>query len=91
MGGNIVQDVAAIRALQEQTEEYLRLGGYYDVEVTTVFHQWMGGFPASESEALGLISLSSVVGALSGATKIITKTTHESIGIPTRKKRMVKG
>lgn len=84
MGGNIVQDVAAIRALQEQTEEYFRLGGYYDVEVTTVFHQWMGGFPASESEALGLISLSSVVGALSGATKIITKTTHESIGIPTK-------
>ncbi|MGI6781656.1 MAG: methylaspartate mutase subunit E [Acholeplasmataceae bacterium] len=84
MGGNIIQDVAAIRALQEQTEEYLKQSGYSDVVVTTVFHQWMGGFPASESEALGLISYSSVVASLSKATKMITKTSHESIGIPTK-------
>lgn len=84
MGGNIIQDVAAIRALQEQTDDYLKLCGYDDVVVTTVFHQWMGGFPQSEAEALGLISFSSVVGALSKATKVITKTSHESIGIPTK-------
>ena len=84
MGGNIVQDVAAIRTLEEQTEEYLKKYGYNDVVVTTVFHQWMGGFPADEAEALGLISMSSTVGALSGATKMITKTPHESVGIPTK-------
>ena len=84
MGGNIIQDVAAIRALQEQTEEYLEKYGYKDMIVTTVFHQWMGGFPHDETEALGLISLSSTVGALSGATKMITKTPHESVGIPTK-------
>lgn len=84
MGGNIVQDVAAIRSLQEQTEEYLEKFGYKDMVVTTVFHQWMGGFPHDETEALGLISLSSTVGALSGATKMITKTPHESVGIPTK-------
>ena len=84
MGGNIVQDVAAIRTLQEQTDEYLKRFGYNDVIVTTVFHQWMGGFPQDESEALGLISMSSTVAALSGATKMITKTPHESVGIPTK-------
>lgn len=84
MGGNIVQDVAAIKTLEQQTNEYLKRFGYNDVCVTTVFHQWMGGFPADESEALALISLSSVVGALSGATKMINKTPHESIGIPTK-------
>ena len=84
MGGNINQDVAAIRSLQEQTEEYLKRFGYNDCIVTTVFHQWMGGFPADESEALGLISLSSTVAALSKATKMINKTPHESVGIPTK-------
>ena len=84
MGGNVIQDVAAVRALQEQTDEYLNKFGYTDVVVTTVFHQWMGGFPHDENEALGLISLSSTVGALSGATKMITKTPHESVGIPTK-------
>ncbi|MBO5714576.1 MAG: methylaspartate mutase subunit E [Clostridia bacterium] len=84
MGGNVLQDVAAVRALQEQTEEYLEKYGYKDMVVTTVFHQWMGGFPQDENEALGLIALSSTVGALSGATKMITKTPHESVGIPTK-------
>lgn len=84
MGGNVNQDIAAVRALREQTEEYLHRFGYNDVCVTTVFHQWMGGFPADESEALGLIAMSSTVAALSKATKMINKTPHESVGIPTK-------
>ena len=84
MGGNVTQDVAAIRTLQKLTDEYLVKFGYNDVIVTTVFHQWMGGFPMDESEAMGLIAMSSTVAALSKATKMITKTPHESIGIPTK-------
>lgn len=84
MGGNLVQDVAAIRTLEIQTEKYLKKFGYDDVVVTTVFHQWMGGFPADEAEALGLIAMSSTFASLSGATKMITKTPHESVGIPTK-------
>ena len=83
MGGNICQDVAAIMSLQEQTEEYLEKFGYKGCIVTTVFHQWMGGFPADEDEAMGLIGMSSVVASLAGATKMINKTPHESVGIPT--------
>ena len=84
MGGNIIQDIAAIRTLQSLTDKYLKDFGYNDITVTTVFHQWMGGFPMDEAEAMGLISLSSAVAALSKATKMITKTPHESIGIPTK-------
>ena len=84
MGGNIVQDVAAVRSLQKQTDAYLKKFGYNDVTVTTVFHQWMGGFPQDEAEALGLIAMSSTFAALSGATKMITKTPHESVGVPTK-------
>ncbi len=83
-GGNIVQDIAALRALEEQTNYYLKLFGYEDIFITTVFHQWMGGFPSNESDAMGLISFASTVAALGNATKMITKTTHESQGIPTK-------
>lgn len=83
-GGNMVQDIAALRALEEQTNYYLKLFGYDDIFVTTVFHQWMGGFPANESEAMALISYASTVAAFGKATKMITKTTHESFGIPTK-------
>ncbi|MEW8972903.1 MAG: methylaspartate mutase subunit E [Tissierellaceae bacterium] len=82
--GNLIQDVAAVRALEEQTEEYLKKYGYNDCIVTTVFHQWMGGFPEDEAKAFGVISLGSTAAALAGATKVIVKTPHEAIGIPTK-------
>ncbi len=81
--GNLVQDIAAIRTLQELTDEYLVKYGYTDVEVTTVLHQWMGGFPADEAKAFGVISMGSLIAALSKATKVIVKSPHEAVGIPT--------
>ena len=81
--GNLVQDIAAIRTLQELTDEYLHTYGYQDVEVTTVLHQWMGGFPADEAKAFGVISSGSMTAALAKATKVIVKTPHEAVGIPT--------
>lgn len=82
--GNLLQDVAAVNALREQAKEYLDEYGYKDVILTTVFHQWMGGFPEDESRAFGLISLGAAAAALSGATKVIVKTPHEAVGIPTK-------
>ena len=81
--GNLEQDVAAIRTLEELTDEYLHKYGYDDVQVTTVLHQWMGGFPADEAKAFGVISTGALIAALSKATKVIVKTPHEAIGIPT--------
>ena len=82
--GNLIQDVAAIRALEEQCDEYLKANGYKDIYLTTVMHQWMGGFPADEAKAFGVISTGAATAALAGATKVIVKTTHEAIGIPTK-------
>ena len=81
--GNLVQDIAAIRSLQTLTDEYLQKYGYGDVEVTTVLHQWMGGFPADEAKSFGVISSGSLIAALAKATKVIVKTPHEAVGIPT--------
>ena len=82
--GNLVQDIAAIRTLEELTDEYLQKYGYGDVKVTTVLHQWMGGFPADEAKAFGVISSGSLTAALAKATKVIVKTPHEAVGIPTK-------
>jgi len=82
--GNVTQDVAAMHMLKELTEYYLFTFGHKNMHITTVFHQWMGGFPQDESQAFGLISMASTVAALSKATKMITKTPVESIGVPTK-------
>ncbi|MEA4898421.1 MAG: methylaspartate mutase subunit E [Christensenellaceae bacterium] len=81
--GNLIQDVAAIRSLEIVANEYLKKYGYEDVEVTTVLHQWMGGFPQDEAKAFGVISWGSAAAALSHATKVIVKTPHEAMGVPT--------
>lgn len=82
--GNQIQDVASIRTLKALTKQYLEEKGYKDCIVTTVFHQWMGGFPADEAKAYAVIANASVTAALANATKVIVKTTHEAIGIPTK-------
>ena len=81
--GNLIQDVAAIRTLEALTNEYLEKNGHTGCEVTTVFHQWMGGFPQDEAKAFGVISWGSAAAAISHATKVIVKTPHEAMGVPT--------
>lgn len=82
--GNLIQDVAAIRSLNIMTREYLDKFGFNDVRVTTVFHQWMGGFPQDESKSFGVISWGAAAAALAKATKVIVKTPHEAMGVPTK-------
>jgi methylaspartate mutase epsilon subunit len=82
--GNLVQDVAAIITLKELAQQYLQKFGYQDIYLTTVFHQWMGGFPQDESKAFGVISWGAATAALAKATKVIVKTPHEAMGVPTK-------
>ncbi len=81
--GNFVQDIAAMYALKECADTYFKKAGFSDYHLSTVFHQWMGGFPEDESKAFGVICWGSMIAALSGATKVIVKTPHEAMGIPT--------
>ncbi len=82
--GNLVQDVAAISALKEMCEEYFKTYGFEKCVVTTALHQWMGGFPQDEAKSFAVISWGAVTAAFSGVTKVITKTPHEALGIPTK-------
>lgn len=82
--GNLLQDVAALKTLPALAGEYLSKLGYPDVRVTTVFHQWMGGFPQDEAKAYSVIAWGAAAAALAKATKVIVKTPHEALGIPTK-------
>lgn len=82
-GGNLIQDTAALRTLARLGRSYLDRAGFSDVLLTTVFHQWMGGFPQDESRAMGVIGWGAATAAMGGADKVIVKTPHEALGIPT--------
>ena len=81
--GNVYQDVAAISSLRELSKKYFDKSGFSKVSTSTVFHQWMGGFPADEAKAFGVIAWGATTASLAKATKVITKTPHEAMGIPT--------
>ncbi|MGI6087736.1 MAG: methylaspartate mutase subunit E [Kiritimatiellia bacterium] len=81
--GNLHQDIAAINALRKQGRQYLDTAGFTKVTLSTVFHQWMGGFPPDEAQSFGVIAWGAAAAALSGATKVISKTPHEAFGVPT--------
>ncbi|MGS2717377.1 methylaspartate mutase subunit E [Eionea flava] len=82
--GNLIQDIAAIHSLRELAHEYFQQAGFDDYKLSTVFHQWMGGFPENEARAYSVISLGATAAALAGATKVIVKTPHEAAGVPTK-------
>lgn len=82
--GNMIQDIAAMQTLTEMADKYFRAAGYTDYELSTVLHQWMGGFPEDEARAFSVIAWGSVVASFAGATKVIVKTPHEASGIPTK-------
>jgi methylaspartate mutase epsilon subunit len=81
--GHRSQDIAAIRMLSEMAREILSNMGYKDVQVNTVFHQYMAAFPPCEQRADELIRNSAVTATRSGATRMIGKTPVEAFRIPT--------
>jgi methylaspartate mutase epsilon subunit len=80
--GHRWQDVAAIRCAERLGRDYLDRYGYSGVQVSTVFHQFMGAFPLDADAARTLIWNSGVTAALSGATRIMLKTGAEANRIP---------
>ena len=76
--GNIVQDIAALKTIRVLAKMYLPdTAGVYPV-----FHQFMGVFPADTERAEALIFFGGLTARIGGATKIISKTSQEAIGIP---------
>ena len=81
--GNRAQDIAAIRTLKAMAGEVLNHLGYQNVQVNTVFHQYMAAFPGEPERAEELIYNSAITMSLSGATRVIVKTPVEAVKIPT--------
>jgi methylaspartate mutase epsilon subunit len=81
--GHRSQDIAAIRMMGELTSEILGNMGYEDVQLNTVFHQYMAAFPPCQDRADELIRNSAITAARSGATRMIGKTPVEAFRIPT--------
>lgn len=77
-GGNLVQDVAALRAIPRLMAQHLPK----DVEVFSVLHEWMGPFPRERRTADALIFYGALTACLGAATKVINKSYMEAFGIP---------
>lgn len=87
--GHRSQDIAAIRMMAKMTGEILDHMGYKDVQVNTVFHQYMAAFPPCFKRADELIRSSAMTAARSGATRLIGKTPVEAFRIPTLKDNII--
>jgi len=82
--GNRCQDIAAIQVLDKMTRYYLKKYRFNNCTISTVYHHYMAAFPTDLEKARNLILNSSITGALSKATRFMTKTPVESIHIPTK-------
>jgi methylaspartate mutase epsilon subunit len=76
--GNIIQDVAALKTIRVLAKRYLP----DTVKVYPVFHQFMGVFPQEVRRAEALIFFGGLTARIGRATKIVSKTSQEAIGIP---------
>lgn len=81
--GALAQDVAAVLAVGQLTEEYLERLGFGHVAVYPTSNHWAAAFPPDEAASYGLISINSLVAALSQATLLYVKSIEEGFGVPT--------
>lgn len=85
---HLVQDAAALRAYPALGRHYLDRFGFGEVALSTVMSQWMGGFPADEGQAFGVICMAAMAGYLGGVTYMISKSPHEAAGVPSAEANM---
>ncbi len=82
--GSVIQDIVTAAVMKRLARKYAEQIGAEDAQIHLVYHQWMGAFPANKEFSDSLINTSTVIAALVGADKIITKTRDEAFGIPTK-------
>lgn len=80
--GHRIQDIAAMRTLATVAADIITNLGYKDIQINTVFNQFMAAFPQDPQRAEELITQSAVTAALSGVTRLVIKTPVEAIKIP---------
>ncbi len=82
--GSVNQDIVTAAVLRKSAKKYAEQIGCGDATINLVYHQWMGAFPRNKEFSESLINTSTVIAAMVGADKIITKTRAEAFGIPTK-------
>jgi methylaspartate mutase epsilon subunit len=82
--GSMNQDIVMGAVIKKMAKYYAKEIGAQDAVINLVYHQWMGAFPTNKDYAEQLINMSTVIAAMVGADKIITKTREEASGIPTK-------
>jgi len=82
--GSMIQDIVTGNVIKRLARKYADRFGHEDAEIHLVYHQWMGAFPYNKEFSDALITASTVIAAMVGADKIITKTRNEAFGIPTK-------
>ncbi|MEH6558189.1 MAG: methylaspartate mutase [Oceanicoccus sp.] len=82
--GSMNQDIVMGAVIRKMAKYYAAQIDCADAAIHLVYHQWMGAFPTDKNYAEQLISISTVIAAMVGADKIITKTREEATGIPTK-------
>jgi methylaspartate mutase epsilon subunit len=80
--GNIVQDVAACKALPQLCDEYLNRFGYRNVALYVFTTSWSGKFPDDVARAFATICLSVIASKLGGVQLAHVKTIGEAHTIP---------
>jgi methylaspartate mutase epsilon subunit len=82
--GSMIQDIVTGNVIRKLSRYYANTMGFNDADIHLVYHQWMGAFPYNKEYSDALITASTVIAAIVGADKIITKTRNEAFGIPTK-------
>jgi methylaspartate mutase epsilon subunit len=82
--GSMNQDIVMGAVIKKLAKHYAEKIDCADASINLVYHQWMGAFPTNKDFAEQLINMSTVIAAMVGANKIITKTREEASGIPTK-------
>jgi methylaspartate mutase epsilon subunit len=77
--GAVLQDVAALRTIRVLSAKYLPAS----VRVYPVLHEYMGPFPPDACRADELILYGALTARLGQATKLVTKSNQEALGVPT--------
>jgi methylaspartate mutase epsilon subunit len=82
--GSLNQDIVTSKVIRKMAKKYAQKIGCGDATINLVYHQWMGAFPRNKHFSDSLINTSTMIAAMVGADKIITKTRAEAFGIPTK-------
>ena len=81
---NMVQDVAANRAMMKLLREYLDRFGFKDAEVFNCGYPWQGAWPPDVFGMAGVAAICDTIAVLQGVYSLRLRSLNEAIATPTR-------